>query len=446
MRKRFAGGAVLGLGGVVLSLALGQAPQPQPKAPGAAPPGPPAPPRPLPADLLQTNFVPPAASAAVAPPGRDLSKLPPLVQQMHLTARRGGEWLFRAHLPTGRFLAGWRPALNQPADDDPFLRQAGAALALARAARYFQDERYAARARQAVLTLLAETGADARDPHARCTTLPSSVVNRLGAAGLLLAAIHELPAPADDLLMQGEQVAKFIFNQQRPDGSLSYADGPEVAADPDGVNHYPGWALYGLMRSQQARPHPWKAEFFRRSAAYYRPWWRDHKSPAFAASMAPACAEAYLASKERAKDAAAADFCFELCDYLCGLQYQTLDPQHPHWLGGFQPVAQGKPVAEMPRAADAASITALVEGCRVTRQVPDLERYPRYKDAAQRGAQFLATLQYTESNTQHFAAEYRAKYLVGGFHASPADGDLRLDDTRHAVAALVQYLATVPDA
>jgi hypothetical protein len=77
--------------------------------------------------------------------------------------------------------------------------------------------------------------------------------------------------------------------------------------------------------------------------------------------------------------------------------------------------------------------------------VPDLERYPRYKDAVQRGAQFLSTLQYTESNTQQFAADYRARFLVGGFHASPVDGDLKLDDTRQAVSALVQYLASVPE-
>ena len=56
-------------------------------------------------------------------------------------------------------------------------------------------------------------------------------VNRLGATGLLLAAIHELPAPADDLLIQGEQLARFIFNQQRPDGSLSLCDDPSVPAE-----------------------------------------------------------------------------------------------------------------------------------------------------------------------------------------------------------------------
>ena len=161
---------------------------------GQAPPSP-APPQPLPGSLIPAggvpapaNITPPPATATKA--GRDVTKLSPLAQQMYLGAQRGSEWLFRLHQPTGRFLPGWLPDLNQPVEFDSYLRQAGATTALARSARFFQDERYTARARQAVLTLLAETGPAPDDPQARCTSLPSAVVNRLGAAGLLLAAVQ----------------------------------------------------------------------------------------------------------------------------------------------------------------------------------------------------------------------------------------------------------------
>src|SRR5262245_31920427 len=217
MRKRYAGVAAVGLC-VTLSLALGQTPQ----APQTSPPAPPKQaPRQLPAEISQAGYSQPAEAVTQ---GRDLAKMSPLTRQVHLCAQRGSEWLFRMNQPTGRFVPGWLPAVARPVEDDHFLRQAGAALALARAARHFQNEGYAARARQAVLTLLAETGADPSDPHARCTQLPSAVCNRLGAAGLLLAAIHELPAPADDLLTQGEQLARFIYRQQKPDGSLADTD------------------------------------------------------------------------------------------------------------------------------------------------------------------------------------------------------------------------------
>ena len=49
-------------------------------------------------------------------------------------------------------------------------------------------------------------------------------------------------------------------NQQQADGSLrstDMAEDPKAASvDPEGVNYYPGPALYGLMLSQRHRPAP----------------------------------------------------------------------------------------------------------------------------------------------------------------------------------------------
>src|SRR5262249_37424198 len=92
-----------------------------------------------------------------AAPARDLSQLPPLQKQIWLSALRGAEWLYRANGPDGRFTYGLVPALKTPLEGDHFLRQAGAARALARAARFSRDDRYAARATQAIVALLADT-------------------------------------------------------------------------------------------------------------------------------------------------------------------------------------------------------------------------------------------------------------------------------------------------
>src|SRR5262245_939944 len=97
--------------------------------------------------------------ASVAP-ARDPSKLTPLQEQMDLNARRGADWLFRMNWPDGRFVPGYSPALKTAMEGDHFLRQAQAAFALARAARYTGEQRYAARATLAVLTLLGQTVAD----------------------------------------------------------------------------------------------------------------------------------------------------------------------------------------------------------------------------------------------------------------------------------------------
>jgi hypothetical protein len=80
----------------------------------------------------------------------------------------------------------------------------------------------------------------------------------------------------------------------------------------------------------------------------------------------------------------------------------------------------------------------------VARQAGDIQRHPRYRQALERGLQFLQTLQYTEANCQHFAEWYRPE-VVGGFYASHQDGTLRIDYTQHAVCALVGYLEQVAD-
>src|SRR5947209_5821322 len=118
------------------------------------------------------------------------------------------------------------------------LLHAGAAFTLARAARFTGDERYAARAAQAVLALLDDTAPDPNDAQVRYTALPPGVVNRLGAAGLLIAAINELPAPERDLLDKSEQLCNYVRRQARPDGSLrlNESDTPD---DPEGAQLYP---------------------------------------------------------------------------------------------------------------------------------------------------------------------------------------------------------------
>jgi hypothetical protein len=363
---------------------------------------------------------------------------------MYLSAQRGADWLHRANRPDGRFVYGYLPALHKPLEGDHYLRQVGAAFALARASRYTGDERHAAVARQAVLTLLLDTVTDPQNPKVRHTTFPSPAVNRLAAAGLLVLAVNELPSPGEDLLEQSEQLCAFIGRQQQPDGSLTYTDAPTDPRasdeDPDGINYYPGEALYGLMRSQAHRPAAWKTDLVRKALAYYRPWWREHKNMAFVPWHTAAYAEAYVLTREQPF----ADFVNEMSDWLCELQYTPLDPRHPLWAGGFMGWVDGKPAPVAPQVNSASYAEGLAEACRVARKTGDLARYQRYREALERSLQFLATLQYTEANTTHFADWYRP-VLLGAFHASHQDSNLRIDYTQHAVCALVQYLTFVVD-
>jgi hypothetical protein len=364
---------------------------------------------------------------------------------MYLSAQGGADWLQRINGADGRFVYGLVPALRTTLEGDHYLRQAGAAVALARSARFTRNERYAAKARQAVVTLLLDTRVDPQDDQVRHTTLPSLMLNQLGAAGMLVQAINELPEPAEDLLKKSEQLCAFIRKQQRNDGSLSYVDSPADGssieeADPDGINYYPGPALYGLMLSQRHKPAAWKTEVVRKALDFYLPWWRAHKHMALVPYHSAAYTEAFLLTKDKAF----ADAVNEMNDWLCDLQYVQLDRNHPLWVGGFMGWNDGKPAAVAAEAGSATFAESLADACRVAHQAGDLQGYKRYREALEQCLRFLVTLQYTEANTQHFADWYRPA-LLGGFHASHQDGNLRIDYTHHAVCALLHYLKYVAE-
>jgi hypothetical protein len=425
-------------GFVMLSLSHGQeAPAllpPDPKAPVIIPPAR----RP---DAQATRRPDPTPLAPQHKQTRDLSKLKPLERQMYLSARRGAGWLYRMNEQKGRFVHGWLPALNAPLEGDHALRQAGAAFALARAAHYLQDDDQAARAVQAILTLKQDT-TTSKGPHGemRYPILPSSVVNRLSACALLVLAINELPAPTDELLTWSEQLCEYLRAQQQPDGSLQLceviAGGKPIELDDEQAAQYSGQALYALARSHERRPADWKLAFVRQAMPYYLKWWHDHKSREFACWHSAAYSEAFLAMKDKTMGEAV----LEINDWVCGLQFERLDPRQPQWLGGFQNVVDGKAQADAPDVTSALCCESLAEACRVTRQLGDLDRHERYTVAVERGLQFLMTLQYGEGDTQHFADWYRNERLVGGFHLSHRDGNLRIDHTQHAVSSLVGYL------
>jgi hypothetical protein len=375
------------------------------------------------------------AEPAPRPAPRDLSRLTPLQQQMLLVSQRGADWLFRMNGDKGRFVPGYLPALKQEMEGDHYLRQAGAAGALARAARFIGEEGYRARATQAVLALLDDTTLDPNDPASRYTVMPPIAVDRIASAAALVLAICELPSPQKDVADAAEQLCNYLHKQARPSGVLAVADLSEK--DEDGML-WSAQAARALLLHHKQAPAGWKLDAARKALNAGRGWWKDHKSLAFVAAYTLACAEAYLATKDKEF----AKLALEMSDWMCDLQYTQIEPKHMLWYGGFMSHHAGRTVETLPTIDSAACGEALMEGCRVAREVGDVTHHQRYTEAVERCLQFLATLQYTEAGTQHFAKWYRPQ-LVGAFHASHEDGNLRIDYTQHAVAALLGYLENV---
>ncbi|MGL4555163.1 MAG: hypothetical protein ACRC33_28690 [Gemmataceae bacterium] len=354
-------------------------------------------------------------------------KLSPAQVQLQFAARRGADWLSRMHGVKGRFLPGYLPALKQEVEGDDLMRQASAAAGLGRAARYLGEEGYAARAAQAALALFEDTHPDPTDPACRLISMPGDAVSRLAASAALVLAVHDLPAPQSDLLEKAEQLINAMRKEARADGSLGDAD-PVTA----------GLAVWAVAKSHKARPAAWKPALAAKSLAFYRAGWEKGRSTEAAHGFAAACAETYLATADKA----AAAFAFDIADWACGLQYTTIDRRRLAWYGGFMAWRGGRPMEDAPDVRAGSLAAGLVEACRVAREAGDAARLQRYTGSLGQSLQFLPTLQYTDAGTQHFSVWYRPK-VVGGFHASPTDGDLRIDHTADAVTALVGYVEHV---
>ena len=405
-------------------------------------PPPVAPPPPVPGQLA---LDPPPAVEAKAPERAPLALegLTDLQKQFVWSTRRATEWLSGMNVDDGRFRLGYLPdlkvELKAEQEGDNYLHQAQAAYALARAARLTGEERYAVRAVQAILVLLEQTTVDNDQRH---TTLPSVFVNRVGAAGLLVLAINELPKPTPDLLARSEELCAFLHGRIRADGGVRCSDAADAPADSaeevNGGIYHAGIALYALARSQRLKPAPWKIEVVTKAAAFYMTGWRASRRMEFVPWHTAAYAEAFLINRDKKL----ADAVLEMNDWLLGMQYDRLDPRHPLWYGGFASFEKDHRAETMPDAGTATSAESLAQACRVTRQLGDVQRHQRYSDALEHSLQFLTGLQYTDANTQHFAEWYRPR-LVGGFYVSHQDGTLRIEHTPRALMALSLYLEYV---
>jgi hypothetical protein len=320
-------------------------------------------------------------------------------------------------------------------EGDDLGSQATCAFALARAGRLTGEEKYAVRAAQTVLALLAEAPKDTATGVRR----PGPLTHPIGAAARLALAIYELPDVAPELIQSGEELCQYLRTCVQPDGSIRCSDSGEANAR---TAETVGPVLAALALSQRAAPAQWKQDAVAQGLAYYRKQFRTRPDPHIIPWMTAAAVETHL----RTKDPAAAEFVFEMIDWLRKLQYDGADRARAAWRGGFPTMADGKVARTPPTIETASYAMALADACRMIRQMerPDAARYDNYRAALARALQFVTTLQYAEENTQHFAAHFRPA-LVGAFHPSAADGNLRTVHTAAAVAALSQFLIAGAD-
>lgn len=356
--------------------------------------------------LASTALTQPPAPAALAE-----EAMPVRCKPMLHSARLGAEWLFQAHEADGRFRMGVNPLLNLPLPDEGYLAQAEATLTLAQAARCFGEERLEVRAKQALLSLLAQTKTDAQHPNQRYTQMPGSAVNRPAAAALLVRAIQELREPGPDLLEQSEQLCNYLRTLQQPDGSFivfervaNQVGFPPGVAFERALPH--GNIACALALSHRRQPAAWKQESIRKLAASMRSQWNREEH----AGALPGCIMAIGQVYQQTRDRELAVLALEMSDAIAKLQVPA-SPSDPMAEGGFGIYQlEGAVLGE-----------GLVSAMILAKDSGDPTRSERLRAAAERFGQHLVIHQFTPANTSHFAEWYQ-KQITGSFFRSTGPG------------------------
>lgn len=369
-----------------------------------------------------------------------LETMHPAHRALYFAVRRGTEWLIQAQQPNGLFHQGYQVAFNTPLEPAHYYHQAEAVVALAKVSRLTANPRYHACSQRAMLTLLASTKVDPQDAKVRFTAFPETVVNRLGSAGLLMRAVHEMPVPVEVRLKEAEGLAQYVKTTQTTTGLLEPAGSGVVQASaskmPENMmRHYDALALEGLAISMNYSPAPWKTEVLQKAVKAY-----EQERKQLPMTSYPHFVTCFAETYVRTKDQPCAVAVFNMADALCNVQKQP-EAGRVNWSGGF--CFDGTNSSVSPGTGDTARcVSALCDAYRVAKLAGDQARVERYRLAAAAGVQFLAGQQFTGSGVEHFAESYQPKVL-GAFRSGPAEGEIRLQDTSECVVAIATYLSDV---
>lgn len=356
-----------------------------------------------PIDRFQTPGQTPDALAAVA------------------SAKEAAGWLVRMSKADGRFVTAFDATLQREVPDADHA-QAVACLALARMARFTGDERITATASQSVLTLLTFTKPDPADTSRRVPT----TANKVGFAAVLATAVYDLPNPDAKLVTEADRLCRFLYSRLRENGSVVTADDGKGESNPAAA----GECFQALMAADRLKAEAWKREAVERGVGFYRAAFQAAKSADGCGALLPAVCDLAV----RTKSEAATRFAFEMADWVCDQQYTAADARNLRWVGGVRP-----PTGVEPTVQTVGCVEGLAAAATLCIQVPDADRFAKYRKAIGTGLGFARSLQFEESSTAHFDRSYRPG-LVGGVHRSPSDGVVRAEATARLLSAQLRYL------
>jgi hypothetical protein len=317
------------------------------------------------------------------------------------------------------------------------IRQAGAALAMSRAADAMRNNLALSielsRSALRVISFLLSTSIKTTDSKMFVVDAGSKW-GWLGASALTLAALQ-----ADNLglqhLNERKMLQKGIISLQREDGSFCCSS-LRNPIDDDGQkqDYYPGEALMALARELRLG-ESLPSESIDRAFVWYREYFRRNHTTAFVSWHAEAWSTLSLyfleggQNEHRAKSFA--DFVFEMVDWILQFQITSTQLHEKDYLGSFENAGA------IPGISTAGYSQAIIYAYVLARRFGLIHQERRYRMAARLGLSFLLRLQITPEMAFLFS---NPSEVVGATTRTLSDLTLRCDFDQHAITAYLSAL------
>jgi hypothetical protein len=243
----------------------------------------------------------------------------------------------------------------------------------------------------------------------------------LGTNAFLILSLLQIPDyPSQETLI--DQYVRGILSMQQENGSFrTYFKSNRTT----GVNYYPGEAMLALMHFYMHTHNETLLQVVQRGFVYYRDYWRSNQSTAFVPWHTQA--DTLLFNVTHDLDVAA--FIFEMNDWLID-SYQIQISPFKDELGGFPQY--------FPTFTTSVFLEGISEAYTVALMVNDSDHIEKYSTSLRNGTRFILQTQWTPQNA--FFVENKSK-TIGGFKTSLTDTSIRIDNTQHAVMALMKVYA-----
>ena len=191
-------------------------------------------------------------------------------------------------------------------------------------------------------------------------------------------------------------------------------------------DYYPGEALSAIARYYSLHPSAERRAICDRALPFYTKYFRDSRSAPFIPWQTQAWGELARTTQLRRY----ADFVFEMNDYLVGLQMENHKLPLSIYDGGFNVGGRGR--AGMNTGV---YLEGLADAIRTADAFGETQRAARYRQAAWQAARFVMQLRFRAEECYYVQSP---KEAIGGVRNTPDDPTLRIDNSQHALAGLME--------